>query len=388
MGVDPHLMENLRRIVSTCSLRERQVIIAFDEMEVRKELEFNKADDVVDGYQDFGGGCRNGAIASKALVFMVKGCCSNWKYIMSFYASSNAVHADQLKSLLLENIDAATDIGLIVRGIVCDQGSSNLRLNREICTESDHFFIYKDAKIVFLWDFPHLFKSLRINLFSKGFKVDGYSINKEPIVAVYEHDKKNFNVKLCPKLTERHVYLSSWDKMNVARAIQVFSRTVAAAIDTLISNGKLNESAKPTSEFLKKINDIFDELNVKSLHTSNPNNKPIHKGCNAKIERLKNALEYVQKIETTNMVKCVNGLAQTIRGMVLLSEEVFDSCNDVNYVLTGKLSQDALENAFSRFRAQGNNSHPSVHKSIITPDNVAKKNSGLDTLECKKDRFI
>ncbi|XP_061401355.1 arylsulfatase B [Musca vetustissima] len=45
--------------------------------------------------------------------------------------------------------------------------------------------------------------------------------------------------------------------------------------------------------------------------------------------------------------------------MILLSEEVFDSCNDVNYVLTGKLSQDALENAFSTVRAQGNNSHPS-----------------------------
>lgn len=36
--------------------------------------------------------------------------------------------------------------------------------------------------------------------------------------------------------------------------------------------------------------------------------------------------------------------------------------NDVYYTLLGKFSQYAMENAFPRYRAQGNNTHPSVRE--------------------------
>lgn len=58
-------------------------------MEMRRELEYNKAGDVIDGFEDLGNGNRRGNIARKALIFMLKACCSNWKHIMSFYAFSS-----------------------------------------------------------------------------------------------------------------------------------------------------------------------------------------------------------------------------------------------------------------------------------------------------------
>lgn len=62
----------------------------------------------------------------------------------------------------------------------------------------------------------------------------------------------NFNIKLCPKLTERHIYPNNWDKMTVARAIQVFSNTVSVAIRTLVVNAVLNEKAEAIADFIKK----------------------------------------------------------------------------------------------------------------------------------------
>lgn len=138
--------------------------------------------------------------------------------------------------------------------------------------------------------------------------VEGNVIKKEHIVAEYEHDKRNFNIKLCPKLTERHIHPNTWDKMNVARAIQVFSNTVSAAIQTLVVNSVLNEEAVVTADFIKKINDIFDELNVKNMYSRNPHGQPIKRGYSLKINRIKNALEFFNQIQVNSQVKCVLGL--------------------------------------------------------------------------------
>lgn len=130
-------------------------------------------EDAIDGFEDLGNGKRCSKLASKALVFMIKGCCSDWKYIISLYAMSNAATGPQLYNMLLENIDTATEIGLDVSGIVCDQGTSNQRLHSIIFGNIQNVsFIYKDKEIVFPWDYPHLIKSFRNNLFTEGYTVN------------------------------------------------------------------------------------------------------------------------------------------------------------------------------------------------------------------------
>lgn len=50
------------------------------------------------------------------------------------------------------------------------------------------------------------------------------------IVQLFEIDTNNTSARLCPKLTRKHIYPNSFEKMKVKYATQVFSYTVSSAI--------------------------------------------------------------------------------------------------------------------------------------------------------------
>lgn len=60
---------------------------------------------------------------------MQKVCPSNWKHIMSFYDLSGG-------ATLNRNIDAAEEIGLNVRGLVCDQGPVKMKFHSFLCQKT------------------------------------------------------------------------------------------------------------------------------------------------------------------------------------------------------------------------------------------------------------
>lgn len=72
---------------------------------------------------------------------------------------------------------------------------------------------------------------------------------------------------------------------------------MAAAIETLIKNGILNESASPTKDFIKAVNNSLYEINVKNVYSSNPINHPSKRGCLQKIEKLKESLLFLETIK-------------------------------------------------------------------------------------------
>ncbi|XP_063859154.1 uncharacterized protein LOC135100120 [Scylla paramamosain] len=70
--------------------------------------------------------------------------------------------------------------------------------------------------------------------------------------------KDKMNIRLAPKLTDKHIYCNTFDKMRVCMATQVFSRTVAAGIDTHSSLGSLPKDAATTATFIYKMDMLFD----------------------------------------------------------------------------------------------------------------------------------
>jgi hypothetical protein len=55
-------------------------------------------------------------------------------------------------------------------------------------------------------------------------------MSKDPIERVFEEDLKSKITKIMPKITKIHLYPNSFQKMNVARAVQILSSSVAAAL--------------------------------------------------------------------------------------------------------------------------------------------------------------
>lgn len=95
-------------------------------------------------------------------------------------------------------------------------------------------------EIIPLFDAPHLIKCIRNNLMTKDLDIDmsnedenkGYA-TWEDLAKCYLIDKGLHTIRRqCSKLTDGHIVLTKIKKMKVKYCTQVFSATVASAIET------------------------------------------------------------------------------------------------------------------------------------------------------------
>ena len=105
---------------------------------------------------------------------------------------------------------------------------------------------------------PHLLKSMRNTLYQHDIVYhECFTAQWIFIEKFYEEDSQR-NCRLAPKLTQKHVSLPPFGKMKVKLAAQVFSNSVAAAIETYTGVGALPMEAMSTSIFCRHMNKLFD----------------------------------------------------------------------------------------------------------------------------------
>lgn len=68
-------------------------------------------------------------------------------------------------------------------------------------------------------------------------------------------------------------------------------------------------------------------------------------------EYLRSITDYISKIETKVNVYCLDGLIQTINGVLALADDLFETTTQ--FFLTLKVNQDPIENMFGLIRARG-----------------------------------
>lgn len=181
-------------------------------------------------------------------------------------------------------------------------------------------------------------------------------INGDLVKRVFYADR-NTTSKIFPKLTDKHFTYDTFEKMRVNLAVQVLSNSVATGLQNVIDTGHFKSSsdikvAKATVTFIGNMNNIFDLLNAKA--TSDPilNKRGVSKNNIDELKMMHNYVLTLKKHGST--VYWITGLAQTIKGIIELYEEMVIS--DDNFVLlTRNLNQDPLENLFGLTRAQGGN---------------------------------
>lgn len=223
-----------------------------------------------------------------------------------------------------------------------------------------------------IFDAPHLIKNIRSNLLKNNYLTDNGEISFNDIVHVYDIDKKNKSRSL-KKLTPVHLNPNSFQKMKVSYATQIFSCSVAAAINTALASGELvSDTAKNTSKFIQLINDTFDALNSKNKFDTNPYRCAITKNCNTRVHKTlssaKRVFAELKKISVNkNGVKklttppCFEGMQQTINAVLQLSSEEFSVGSGVKFIMTYRFNQDVIENLFGIYRMKGGcNRNPTV----------------------------
>ncbi len=356
-GFDNSIFEILKSRVGNMEGRDRVCSLLIDEISLKEGLSYDLKDDVIEGVVDFGEVGRKKEIANQGLVFMVRGLAKKWKQPIAYFLSRNSTPASTLSSLVSDCLSRLFSIGLHVKVVICDQGVNNQGMFDLLGITAERPFIDIDSnRVFFMYDPPHLLKSVRNNLKSHLFKINDKEIKWEYIEKFYRDDKRqgHSEMRLAPKLTEKHISLPAFSKMSVSRAGQVLSSTVAAGINTYVSAGILPPQAVHTADFCQGMDDLFDSFNSNHLYEKVKKHKKAVSENSHHVEFWKEKINWLKKWEVVDggRIKCIQGWVLTISAVIMLWEDLHNNY-DFMFLFTRNLNQDPIENLFSVVRYRG-----------------------------------
>ena len=259
--------------------------ILFDEVKVKEDLVYNKYSGELIGYcnlDNIGNAVmdlekiilsRESVTAKFVLVLMVRGIATTLKFPLAAFATQN-ISSDLLFPILWSAIFLLEiHLKLKVLFLTCDGASANrkcFKMNTFPGHEKVHLSLHpvdKSRKVYFISDVPYLLKTAR-NRFSNFFShkntrrlwKNGKDISWMHIARLFEeHCEFNMYTPV-PKLTRKHVDLNAFSYMKVSLAAQIFSDSVAFALEDLYG-----DEVEETVIFIKNMNKFFDILNVRSM---------------------------------------------------------------------------------------------------------------------------
>ena len=184
-GFQEEVIEELKDLTNSYFDVQRYIVLLFDEMKIMSNLVFDKVTGELIGYLDLGDPDINfgtlekvDEIASHALVFFIRGICTELKFSLAYFAT-NGVTSHQLMPLFWEAIGILElTCNLWVIASTSDGASPNRRLYRmhkpldnnaedDICYRTINLYA-PHRYIYFFSDVPHLVKTTRNCLYSSG----------------------------------------------------------------------------------------------------------------------------------------------------------------------------------------------------------------------------
>lgn len=356
-GINNIFFSHIEKKFQHKSYKEKACTVCFDEMYIKEFLEYSKDYDFIEGFQDLGTYGRINKSANCVLVFMARGIYTQWKFPIAYYLAHSGVNKNILKELIIDIVKKIFDVGLCPKLIVCDQSTSNQSALKLLnISEENPFFFVNGHKIFTLYDVPHLLKSVRNNFIEACFQKDNKIFSFNDIKETYKIDKSNKKSKALIKITDSHIHPTSFQKMRVKLAVQVFSHSMSSAIRTCAETEQLlSKTAFDTADFIEFMNNLFDCLNSRSLFSHNQYNAALNHSGTVKTFLLEASKYFLNltKIKKGKISQppCFKGFTQTINAILQFFEE--EKSNNIAFLITNRLNQDILENLFSIFRQKG-----------------------------------
>lgn len=415
-GINKVIMDSISMKTKLMKEHDKFCSIIFDEMNLDTILQFNRKNDIVDGFQDNGAQDRKPVIADKVMVFMARGICKKWKQPLAYYFNEGAMKSDVLVKSIKDVVQSCQVAGLKVKTLVCDQGTANVTAFNKLYAETREYFLARgevnklfgilisNQEVIPIYDPPHLLKGMRNNFFKYPlhFKWRQNKIETakwEHIKQLYEAESmEDDDYKLCKNLTNNHI--NNVKKMKVSIAAQIFSNNVAAVMKRMAvehtenTTKSLPKEAESTAELLLFMDKVFDSVNGSSV-------TPKHgKQLRCAVTKVSNHREFwIQAITVFNTMEFFNdkknkivppslkNWLHTLKAFVYLWDQL--QKEGVQFLCTRNINQDPLENFFGSIRSHGvRNVNPNAasfinsFKSLII--NNMLSNHSLNS-NCEKD---
>ena len=358
-GVNENMISLLRLKIKNLSERDRNCVLMMDEMAVKKGLRYCKMRDVVVGFEDDGQE-RTSTMTNSALVFMVRGLFTKWKQSVCFYLTSNSLQADAVRQYMFDVLHAVASLGLFVRVIVSDQGSTFCKMFSGLGVSDEKPWLeFEGAAICVMPDPPHLLKNVRNALFHYNIEHEGGTAKWSHITTFVYKDIER-KLRLAPRLTKKHIELPPFSQMKVKLAAQLLSHSTAAGLETYMVEGSLPAEASATATLCENMNDLFDCFNSSTVGgtvhlRSALSEKSDHLDRLTALETWLKSVKVINRStgkDVSSRFRCFNGWLQAIAALRKLWLTV-TTLLDVKFLLTRKVNQDQLEHFFSIIRQRG-----------------------------------
>ena len=351
-GFQNFFFEMLHRKFQDAEVWERQAILSFDELDLKKSFEYDRLNKQVYGNH------------KKMQTVMIRGLLGKWKQVIFFDFDQRMT-----KDLLCKIVVKCEDVGLKIRGVSFDLGNPTFLSEFGILKNLDCSFINpadSSRLIYFFPDVPHLLKRLRDHILDKGVHIrseNGMSseLRKSDFQNMIDSDGDEF--KVCLKLTNEVINVTGQARQRVLPAAQLLSFTVGKAM--LYHFGP---SYMPQSETIICINNWFDAMNSRLPYSKNDESCGFGLNEKTQLGALDKMESFVQNMEFCNKgakysrsgklsIPFQRGILVSIKSTRALYGELKE--DGYRYFLTSKVNSDCLENFFSRVRSiGGDNDHP------------------------------
>lgn len=304
-------------------------------------------------------------LAHNALVFMVVCMNGYWKLPIGYFLI-DGLSGQERSNLFQTSIELITNSGAHIHSVTFDGAPVNQSMYSFLGANLKSFkpfisnSITKEKINIFL-DPAHMLKLVRNAFGEKKCLINskGEFIKWDYIVKLYEKENAE-GLRLATKLTNRHILYMN-EKMNVRLASQVLSNSVSDALIYLKDKDPLFIGCEATAEFCQNVNNAFDILNSRKLHSKNPYNNAITEKTFENYQEFTNKFtDYINGLKFQDGTRVTESQRKTgFIGLVIGSHNAFElfkllfSKGDMNFLITYKLSQDHLETFFSAIRGKG-----------------------------------
>lgn len=155
-GINPHIMQVLKKKMEAMPPRERICYSVFDEMSLRLFLQLHRSSGLVSGYVDLGALGRRPELADEVMVVMIRSVYGKWKLPTAFWFTERKLIADDFAKIFWQANHALLEAGVDLRAQVCDGLQKNRSAEHMLGASYDRpWYFINNKKIVTLVDVPH-----------------------------------------------------------------------------------------------------------------------------------------------------------------------------------------------------------------------------------------
>ncbi|XP_046142525.1 uncharacterized protein LOC123987998 [Osmia bicornis bicornis] len=200
-GCNQFICRQLQEKGTTMSSIDKVCCVMFDEMAIQPHVEYDPVSDCIVGFEDYQT-IRTMKYADHALVFMIRGIHTGWKFPVAYYFTENQASTAHLVQCITEIIQSVVDSGFLPVALICDQGKTNVaainqlkadtRINMQDKVEYSNTIYLAGVEICPLYDPSHLMKGIRNNLLNKDIEL---VFKKEMNGALRNGELLNWHIK-------------------------------------------------------------------------------------------------------------------------------------------------------------------------------------------------